>query len=130
MRVVVLDDYQGVASGLADWPSGPSWTVAFEHDRLATADAVVARLAEADAVVVTRERTPLPADVLQRLPRLRLVVTGGMRNAAIDTGAAARLGITVCGVPHASPATTSSRIRRRSGAASASPARSRRSTTC
>jgi phosphoglycerate dehydrogenase-like enzyme len=52
-----------------------------------------------------RERTPLPAAVLERLPRLQLVITGGMRNAAIDTGAAARLGVTVCGVPGASPAT-------------------------
>ena len=105
MRVVVLDDHQAVAAELADWPSGPAWTVEFQHERLAGPDAVVARLTDADAVVVMRERTPLPAPVLERLPRLRLVVTGGMRNAAIDTAAAARLGITVCGVPGSSPAT-------------------------
>lgn len=105
LRVVVLDDLQAVAAELADWPSGPGWSVAFEHQRLGSQDAVVARLAEADAVVLVRERTPLPAAVLQRLPRLRLVVTGGMRNAAVDTAAAARLGVTVCGVPGASPAT-------------------------
>jgi phosphoglycerate dehydrogenase-like enzyme len=52
-----------------------------------------------------RERTALPAAVLERLPRLRLVVTGGMRNAAVDLEAAARTGVTVCGVPGASPAT-------------------------
>ena len=84
MRVVVLDDYQAVAAELADWPSESSWSVAFEHGRLGGDDAVVARLAGADAVVVMRERTPLPAAVLARLPRLRLIVTGGMRNAAID----------------------------------------------
>jgi phosphoglycerate dehydrogenase-like enzyme len=105
MRVVVLDDYQRVAAGLADWPTGPGWSVEFSHDRLATEDAVVAQLADADAVVVMRERTAFPASVLERLPRLRLVVTGGMRNAAIDVQAAARLGTTVCGVPGASPAT-------------------------
>ena len=105
MRVVVLDDLQRVAPELADWPSGDGWSVVFEHERLAGEDAVVARLAEADAVVVMRERTPLPAAVLERLPGLRLVVTGGMRNAAIDTAAAARLGVTVCGVPGSSPAT-------------------------
>ena len=105
MRVVVLDDHQAVAAQLADWPAGPAWSVAFQHERLPTADAVVARLAEADAVVLMRERTPFPAEVLERLPRLRLLVTGGMRNAAIDLDAAARLGITVCGVPGSSPAT-------------------------
>ena len=105
MRVVVLDDLQAVAPGLADWPSGSGWSVEFSHDRLVGEDAVVARLAEADAVVVMRERTAFPAAVLERLPRLRLLVTGGMRNAAVDTAAAARLGITVCGVPGSSPAT-------------------------
>ena len=105
LHVVVLDDLQAVAAGLADWPSGSGWSVAFEHERLGSDDAVVDRLADADAVVLVRERTPLPAAVLQRLPRLRLVVTGGMRNAAVDAAAAARLGVTVCGVPGSSPAT-------------------------
>ena len=105
LRVVVLDDLQAVAAELADWPSGPGWAVDFQHERLVGDDAVVARLADADAVVLMRERTPFPAAVLERLPRLQLLITGGMRNAAIDTDAAARLGVTVCGVPGASPAT-------------------------
>ena len=105
MKVVVLDDYQRVAATLADWPSDSGWSVEFEHDRLDDDDAVVGRLAGADAVVVMRERTPFPGVVLERLPRLRLVVTGGMRNAAVDLAAAGRLGVTVCGVPGSSPAT-------------------------
>lgn len=105
MRVVVLDDYQRVAADLASWPSGAGWSVAFERERLGSDAAVVDRLAQADAVVLMRERTPFPAAVLERLPDLRLLVTGGMRNAAVDTAAAARLGITVCGVPGSSPAT-------------------------
>ena len=105
LRVVVLDDYQAVAEGLADWASLVGSTVEFVHERLVGEDAVVARLAQADAVVLLRERTPFPAQVLQRLPRLRLLVTGGMRNAAIDLQSAAEQGITVCGVPGSSPAT-------------------------
>lgn len=104
-RAVVLDDYQQVAAGLADWSSLDGWAVEHEHERLVGPDAVVARLADADAVVVVRERTPLPASVLARLPRLRLVVTGGMRNAALDLEAAAAQGVTVCGVPGGSGAT-------------------------
>ncbi len=105
LRVVVLDDYQVVAEGLADWASLTGCTVEFEHGRLADADAVVERLAGADAAVLVRERTAFPAEVLERLPQLRLLITGGMRNAAIDLTAASRLGITVCGVPGTSPAT-------------------------
>ena len=59
--------------------------------------ALIERLTPYDAVVVMRERTPLPAGVLGRLPRLRLVVTTGRRNASIDVAAAATAGITVCG---------------------------------
>lgn len=104
-RVVVLDDYQQVAEELADWSSLTGWAVEFESERLVGADAVAARLAGADAVVVMRERTVFPASLLARLPRLRLLVTGGMRNAAIDLDAAAAQGVTVCGVPGASAAT-------------------------
>lgn len=105
LRVVVLDDYPAVAEGLADWSSLTGWTVEFVHTRLADEDTLVARLADADAVVLMRERTPFPARVLERLPRLRLVVTGGMRNATVDLTAASRLGVTVCGVAGTSPAT-------------------------
>ncbi len=102
---MVLDDYQGVAEGLADWGSLSGWAVEFERARLPDDDAVVARLEGVDAAVLMRERTPFPDPLLARLPRLRLLVTGGMRNAAVDLDAAARRGVTVCGVPGGSPAT-------------------------
>jgi phosphoglycerate dehydrogenase-like enzyme len=95
-RVVVLDDYQQVALTSADWSPVPvDIRVLTEH--LPDADAVVAALADADVVVAMRERTPFDAAVLRRLPRLRLLVTTGMRNASIDIAAAERLGVTVCG---------------------------------
>lgn len=61
LRVVVLDDYQSAAEGLADWASLAGCTVEFEHARLADADAVFERLAGAGATVLVRERTALPA---------------------------------------------------------------------
>jgi phosphoglycerate dehydrogenase-like enzyme len=104
-RVVVLDDYQQVALTSADWShvAGTDIRVLTEH--LPDADAVVAALADADVVVAMRERTAFGADVLSRLPRLRLLVTTGMRNASIDIAAANRLGMTVCGT-HGSGAGT------------------------
>jgi phosphoglycerate dehydrogenase-like enzyme len=99
MRCVVLDDYQGVATKYADWSGldGVETTSIREH--LPSESAVVAALADAEIVVVMRERTPFPARLLARLPRLRLLVTSGMRNAAIDVAAANGRGVVVCGTP-------------------------------
>ena len=97
-RVALLDDYQRVALGMADWKSLPPDTevVAFE-DHLSDNDALVRRLADFDVVMAMRERTPFTRALFERLPRLRLLITAGMRNASIDMAAAAERGITVCG---------------------------------
>lgn len=96
MRIAILDDYQGVALESADW-SGLEADIEVLRDHLDDADALVAAVADADVILAMRERTPFPRAVLQRLPRLRLLVTTGMRNAAIDLAAAHELGILVCG---------------------------------
>ena len=98
IRVAVLDDYQRAAGRMADWRAVlPDASVTFFSDHVAEPGRLVARLADFDVVVAMRERTPFPRTVLAALPRLRLLVTTGMRNAAIDVAAAAELGITVCG---------------------------------
>lgn len=97
MRCVILDDYQGVATSYAEWSSLPDVSVEVVREHLAGDDAVAAALAGATIVVVMRERTPMGADLLARLPDLRLLVTTGMRNASIDLAACRERGITVCG---------------------------------
>jgi phosphoglycerate dehydrogenase-like enzyme len=97
-RVAILDDYQDVALRMADWKSLPSDTeVVTFRDHLHDTDAVAKRLADFDVVVAMRERTAFPRALLERLPKLRLLVTTGMRNASIDVRAATERGITVCG---------------------------------
>src|SRR5262249_45562345 len=97
-RVAILDDYQNVARRMADWASLPAGTeVVVFADHLSGTDAVAKRLADFDAVVAMRERTPFPRALLERLPKLRLLVTTGMRNASIDVAAAIECGVTVCG---------------------------------
>ncbi len=98
VRVAVLDDYQGAAAGYADWGSLGAG-VEFFSDHLTDHDVLVERLAGFDVIVAMRERTPFPRTLLADLPHLRLLVTTGMRNAAIDVEAANELGITVCGTP-------------------------------
>ena len=69
-RVAILDDYQGVARRMADWASLPAGTeVVVFTDHLSETGAVAARLADFDAVVAMRERTPFPRALLERLPR-------------------------------------------------------------
>ena len=105
VSVVVLDDFQDVALSVADWsPLAGRAHVTRYTDHLADADALVGRLVGADVVVAMRERTPFPAAVLARLPRLRLLVTTGMANAAIDLPAAAAQGAVVCGTAGGSAA--------------------------
>lgn len=96
MRCVLLDDYQDVAPTLADWSSltGVEVTTVGHH---AEPDELVEILRGVQIVVAMRERTPFGADLLARLPDLRLLITTGMRNASFDLEAAGRLGITVCG---------------------------------
>jgi len=97
-RVALLDDYQGVALRMADWKSLPAGTdvVAFP-DHLADESALAARLADFDIVMAMRERTPFTRSLLERLPKLRVLITAGMRNASIDMKAAAERGVLVCG---------------------------------
>jgi phosphoglycerate dehydrogenase-like enzyme len=96
ISIAILDDYQKVAFEMADWTalqSRASITVFDDHVR--DPDAVVARLQPFDVVCVMRERTPLPRAILERLKRLKLIVSTGRRNASIDAGAAEELGIEI-----------------------------------
>jgi phosphoglycerate dehydrogenase-like enzyme len=98
LAVAVLDDYQGRAHEYADWSSlGRDVEVVFFQERIDPA-----RLAEVlggfDVLVLMRERTPFPRPVLEALPRLRLVVTTGMRNASLDVAyLTSERGVLVCG---------------------------------
>ncbi|MEV0227925.1 D-2-hydroxyacid dehydrogenase family protein [Nonomuraea sp. NPDC050786] len=94
LRCAVLDDYQGVALGLADWSRVRATSF---RGHFTDRDELVAALHDYEIVVAMRERTPFPAEVLDRLPNLRLLITTGMRNAAIDLEAALARGVTVCG---------------------------------
>ena len=83
---------------MADWSSLPSDVdVVVFDDHLYDEDRIAERLRPFDIVVAMRERTPFPRTLLQRLPKLKLLVTTGMRNASIDIAAASDHGVTVCG---------------------------------
>jgi phosphoglycerate dehydrogenase-like enzyme len=66
-------------------------------DHLGDEAALAVRLADFDIIMALRERTPFPRTLLERLPKLKLLITAGMRNASIDMKAAADRGVLVCG---------------------------------
>src|SRR6202034_1824697 len=88
-RIAILDDYQNVSLEMADWsPLAGRAVVTVFNDHLSKFDEIVERLLPFDVVCVMRERTPLPRSVIERLPRLKLIVSTGPKNASIDADAA------------------------------------------
>ena len=89
MRIAILDDYQGIALKLADWSSIPGRPeIKVFTDHVFDLDKLVERLLPYDIVCILRERTPMAAALIERLPNLKLIASTGSRNAAIDLEAA------------------------------------------
>jgi phosphoglycerate dehydrogenase-like enzyme len=106
LRCVALDDYQNVAAKFGDWSKLKGQVeLRSVTEFIADRDALVAALADADIVIAMRERTPFDRALLERLPRLKLLITTGMKNASIDLKAAADRGIPVCGTESSAGAT-------------------------
>lgn len=97
MKIAVLDDYLSVAKGLADWGSLDDEVVFFK-DFIAPEQCAQV-LAPFDVIVAMRERSRFPASLIKALPKLKLLVTTGLRNNAIDSAACQAQGVTVCGAP-------------------------------
>ena len=95
--MAVLDDYQGRAHEFAEWDSlGAEVQVTF-FGRPVPPDALADALAEFEVLVLMRERTAFPREVLERLSGLQLVVTTGMRNASLDVEHLRERGVPVSG---------------------------------
>lgn len=98
VQIAVIDDWQHVASSVVDWSALEAvGRVHFLHDYPADTATMIERLKGFAVICVMRERSTFDKALLQGLPNLKLLVTGGMRNAAIDLAAAKALGIQVCG---------------------------------
>ncbi|MET0848411.1 MAG: D-2-hydroxyacid dehydrogenase family protein [Pseudomonas sp.] len=110
VQIAVIDDWQDVARDVVDWSVLESLgEVSFIHDYPADTATLAERLGKFEVICVMRERTRFDEELLRQLPKLKLLVTGGMRNAALDLKAAAALGIQVSGTDsykHAAPELT------------------------
>lgn len=106
LRCAILDDYQQVAMTSADWSRIlDKVEVKCINRHIDQSEELVEQIADCEIVVIMRERTPFRATLLAQLPRLKLLITTGMRNASIDLTAAASQGVIVCGTGGAGNAT-------------------------
>src|SRR6202140_1549380 len=95
-KIAVLDDYQNAVFESADWSVlGHRADIAVFQDHIADPGAVVERLLPFDVICVMRERSPLPRNIIERLPNLKLIASTGPVNASIDVPAAGDHGVAV-----------------------------------
>ncbi|RKN84207.1 D-2-hydroxyacid dehydrogenase family protein [Paenibacillus ginsengarvi] len=98
LNCAILDDYQQVAMRMADWaPLRDRLDIRSFQCHFESEDELAAAIGDCEIVVIMRERTPFRASLFAKLPKLRLLVTTGMRNQSVDLAAAGEYGVTVCG---------------------------------
>jgi phosphoglycerate dehydrogenase-like enzyme len=103
LRIAVLDDYQRVAEHYADWSRLRSGCEVAIFDRhLGSVDDAAAALSDFDIICLLRERMPVPGELLERLPRLKLLCVTGAHNRTLDLAAAKSRGILVSHTRNAS----------------------------
>lgn len=101
LRCAILDDYFDIALDIADWPklSDRVNVTLFSHP-FASEQAAASALADFDIICAMRERTAFPKSLFDKLPKLKLLLTSGMRNAAIDMEAAKARGVAIGGTQY------------------------------
>ncbi len=96
IKVAILDDYQNAALLMADWSGlAEKAEITIFLDHLSDQDELAQRLLGFDAICVMRERTPFDKNLINRLPNLKLIVSTGFANSALDVNAAAQAGVAV-----------------------------------
>jgi phosphoglycerate dehydrogenase-like enzyme len=98
LRCAILDDYFNVTLKIADWSKiADRVDVTAFNQPFASPEAAASALKDFEIICVMRERTPFPRSLLAALPKLKLLITSGMRNASIDSEAAKEQGVVFCG---------------------------------
>ena len=98
LRCAILDDYLDVALKVADWSQiADRVEVTVFNQPFASPEAAASALRDFEIICAMRERTPFPRALFAALPKLKLMITSGMRNAAIDIEAAKDHGVVLCG---------------------------------
>jgi D-3-phosphoglycerate dehydrogenase len=98
LRCAILDDYMNLSPGLADWSKiSDRVDLKVFNEPFASPEAAAAALKDFEIICAMRERTPFPRAMFAALPKLKLLITSGLRNAAIDMEAAKDHQVVLCG---------------------------------
>lgn len=98
LRCAILDDYLNLALGIADWSKvSDRADITVFNQPFASPEAAASALKDFEIICAMRERTPFPRTLFAALPKLKLLITSGMRNAAIDMEAARDHKVVLCG---------------------------------
>jgi phosphoglycerate dehydrogenase-like enzyme len=103
LRCAILDDYLNLSLAVADWSKVEDRVdVTVFNQPFASPEAAVSALKDFEIICAMRERTPFPHAMFEALPKLKLLITSGMRNNSIDMAAAKDKQVVVCGTqwPH------------------------------
>ncbi len=98
IKIAVLDDYQDVFRQIIDLDKyNDKFDFKIFNNPLGNEKEIIIELENFDALFIMRERTPLTSNILQNLPKLKYIMTSGMRNNSIDLKTAKSKKIIVCG---------------------------------
>jgi len=104
MKIAVIDDYQDAFRTLRCYPKLKGHEVLVYNDTEKNTARLAERLKEADAVILTQQRSPFPAALIERLPKLKLISQTGRTTGHIDIKACTEHGVVVSaagfGTPH------------------------------
>jgi D-3-phosphoglycerate dehydrogenase len=106
LKLAVLDDYQQLALKSADWDrlKRRGLEISVLHEAFASQDDAATKLAPFDVLVLMRERTPFPRELIEQLPKLKFIALTGLRSASLDLAVCSARRIPVC---HTGPGRTS-----------------------
>jgi len=98
LKVAILDDYQNVSQQFVDLEklSGKYEFKIFSEPFL-NQDDTIEQLSDFEALLIMRERTPMTKNLIESLPKLKFIITSGLRNRSINLEAAKKRKIIVCG---------------------------------
>src|SRR6266700_1598841 len=101
LRCAILDDYLKVALKVADWTQvSDRVDVTVFDEPFASEEVAASALRDFEIICAMRERTAFPRTLFAALPKLKLLITSGMRNAAIDVEAARDRKVVLCGTQY------------------------------
>ena len=98
VKVAVLDDYQDIFKQIVETQKyKEKYDFKIFNQRYLNENEAIVALEEFEALFIMRERTPITKSLINALPKLKYIMTSGMRNNAIDLEAARKNKIIVCG---------------------------------